>query len=166
MQQTLSQEGDCCPWAKQPYPSPKLFLWGRPQSKSPLPRPARGPSKHQRWAESWRCAQDWHPQHKVQLAVLHLAPCEADCQLLCLAPAASGSSCCCPGEIQKSLLLVPPGEWPPWHRRGAHSKGPCRQHEHPAGTGTAKADRMIFPGLIQEEVLSCSKLPVPPIDHC
>lgn len=35
-----------------------------------------------------------------------------------------------------------------------------------AGTGSAEADRMIFPGLIQEEVLSCSKLPVLPIDHC
>lgn len=33
-------------------------------------------------------------------------------------------------------------------------------------TGSAEADGMIFPGLIPEEVLSCSKLPVLPIDRC
>lgn len=90
MQQTLSQEGGCCPWAKQPHPSPRLCHRGwvtalgqTPVKKTPCQGQPEALGRHQRWAESWRCAKDWQPQQKACPALLHLAPCEADCHLLC-----------------------------------------------------------------------------------
>lgn len=88
-QQALSQEGDCCPWAKQPHPSPRLGKGSGadPRLKAPCQGQLEALGKHPRWAEGWRCAEAGHPQPKAHPASLPLARAscscfEAHCQLL------------------------------------------------------------------------------------
>lgn len=126
MQQALSQEVNCCPWQSSHIRHPGCASGADPRQKAPCqgqPEALANTKGGQRAGDaprtgtpSTRCT--WH---------CCIWPCVrqiVSCFAWLLQPVGPWSSCCCPGQIQKSLRLVPPDEWPPWHGSGARSRVP------------------------------------------
>ena len=56
----------------------------------PLAEGSRGPRRHRRWAEAWRCAGGLAPRHVGRPAALRPASCKADWTVSCFAAAPGG----------------------------------------------------------------------------